>query len=152
MGTYLYAQLKDTSENNIKKVNAMLKKRGFPTEYYNGVEYGAFVTREQLQEDARFMNETPEGLKQAPHWQRPVKVEDLEHLFWNKIGQACYKLSGGHDDSVALAMIVAKFLATHRNLFDLKECSNHDVAKVRSYIYEQETHQKLLEEFKQKNS
>lgn len=151
MGTYLYAQLKDTSDENVKRVNEMLRKRGFPNEVFNGVVCGAFVTREQLEEDARYMNEDPEGLKQATHWERPVTVKQLEGLFWNKIGQACYKLSGGNDKTLAMALIVAKFLASHRNLFDLKECRNYTLAKVNSYIYDEEENNKLLEEFIRKN-
>jgi len=135
MGTYIYAVLKDTSEENIAKQNAILHKLGLKIKKYNGVPYGAFVSRAQLAEDARFMNEDPEGLKQAPHWKRPVQVKDLEGLFWNRIGQYCTKLSGGSSDKeLSEALIVALYIRHNRRLFNIKECSDHTVTKVSEYF------------------
>ena len=134
MGTYIYAYLKDKSEENILKMNDILEKKGIKTEIHNGVKYGAFVSLAQLTEDTRFMNEDTEGLKQVPHWQRPITPERLQDMFWNKLGLYCVKLSGGKDGSVEQAMIMAKFIRSHRSLFDLKECTNHTVEKVSSYL------------------
>jgi hypothetical protein len=152
MGTYIYAMLKDTSEENINKINDLLEAEGFKSNHYNGVRYGAFVTREQLEEDARFMNEDPEGLKQATHLQRPITVKWLEGLFWNKIGQYCTKLSSSEEPQLREALLVAKFVAKHRSLFNLKECYDYTVKKVREYLSYYDKDAKAKAKFIQNNS
>lgn len=145
MGTYIYSQLKDTSEENILKQNKILHKLGVKIKKYNKVPYGAFVSRTQLQEDARYMNEDPEGLKQASHWPRPVQVKDLEGLFWNKIGLYCTKLSGGSSDKeLTSALIVALYMRKNRHLFNYKECSDYTVTKVSGYFENDETAKKVI--------
>ncbi len=123
MGTYIYARLKDKSEESIKKANKSIERKGYPTETYNGVLYGFFTSREQLVEDARFMNEEPEGLEQAPHWPRPVSVEQLQQLFWNEIGCGVIKISGCDDERQQVVDIVRTWLRTKtaKQMLDLEK-------------------------------
>jgi len=54
MGTYTKLVLRNKSEEHIKAVNQSLHDIGiYKQEYFNKVPYGAFITREQLEEDAR---------------------------------------------------------------------------------------------------
>jgi hypothetical protein len=148
MGTYIYAQLKDTSEENILKQNKILHKLGVETKEFNGVLYGAFVSRTQLEEDARYMNEESEGLKQAPHWQRPITVKMLERVFWNKIGLFCTKLSGGStEEELSKALIVALYIRHNRSLFNIKACSNHTVTKVKEYFEDDDVAKAVAKKF-----
>ena len=132
MGTYLTVVLKDKTEEHIKQVNQILEMRGFETEIHEGVKYGAFTTQEQLEEDVRFMNEEPEGLKQAPGMERPITAKDLGQIFWMKIGHCVFKLSGG--EPPAEALIVANWAKDHKPLINTKESTNYGIAKVKSYI------------------
>jgi len=129
------AVLKDTEEQNILDVNAEIIGRGYVPEIYCGVTYGPFVTREQLTEDARFMNEDPEGLKQCPHFKRPITPEFLSHNFcWLKLGHFQIKLSGGHDEHVKTAMIIAEWIRENYNRINMRESNNYKVNFVLSYI------------------
>lgn len=134
MGTYCKIVLKDKSEENIKKVNEELTKRNFPTEYYNGIPYGAFNTREQINEDVRFMNEDEEGLKQMTHWKRPITFETLDQFFWNKIGHFHIKLSGGHIENVKMARIVSLWAFVNQSKIDLEESDNWEPVFVSNYL------------------
>lgn len=96
MGTYMNCQLKDISEENIKSVNDELTEAGYPTETYGDIKYGAFTTREQLEEDARWMNNDPEGLAQNTHFKRPITVSFLSKFCWNNIGMYQIKLILDH--------------------------------------------------------
>ncbi len=72
MGTYTKIALKN--KKHAKMVNTILKKEyGLTYKTFNGVEYGCFVTQEMENEDIRYMNEDEEGLKQIPHFKRPIK-------------------------------------------------------------------------------
>jgi len=97
MGAYLRVLLKDKSEKNINTANNLLKKLGVEMENHNGVLYGLFTSQAMMEEDARFMNEDAEGLKQMPHWQRPVTVEMLSNSFY-EIGAFIIKISGGTNE------------------------------------------------------
>lgn len=135
MGTYMYCQLKGTSDHHIEQCNNELEKLGFKTEIYEGIKYGAFTTHKRLEEDARFMNEDPEGLKQCPHFERPITPELLQQFFWNKIGRFCTKLSGGRsNEELNQALIVAKWAAKNKLLVDQIESSNHTPGIVKSYL------------------
>ena len=113
MGTYLHARLKKTDEANIQKANESIQKAGYPITIYNDVPYGFFISRAQLEEDARFMNEDPEGRKQVPSWPRPVTAEMLTaDFFWLEIGCGCIKLSGCDHEQQALVDIVHEWLET----------------------------------------
>lgn len=147
----MYSQLRDTSNENVERVNQELNKLGVKVKKYNGVPYGAFVTMRQIEEDARYMNEEPEGLKQAPDWPRPIKPEALQQVFWNKIGLFCLKLSGGRtDQELTIALVVALYMRKHRNLFNYKECSDYTITKVVSYFEDDEIAKKIITSTKKK--
>ena len=126
MGTYIYARLKDKSESAIDAANKSILRKGYPTETHNNVLYGFFTSRAQLEEDARFMNEDPEGLKQAPHWKRPITVDDLSSLFWNEIGCGVIKISGCDDQRQRIVDIVRSWLRTKtaKQILDLENSDN----------------------------
>lgn len=135
MGTYMTCQLKGTTDSHIKQCNEELEKLGFPTNTYNGVKYGAFVTLEQLTEDARFMSEDPQGLKQCSHMRRPVQPVDLEkNFFWFKRGQFCQKLSSSSTDELKNAMIVAKWAARHKLMVDQSGSDHFDRTTIKQYM------------------
>jgi len=99
MGTYIYLKPKNTSEENLKRLNKEIEALGYASETHNGIVYGAFKTFESLSEDARFMNEEEEGLRQVPHIERPITPEYLsENFFWNKVGFYVEKISCYNDD------------------------------------------------------
>ena len=138
MGTYFEVQLKNTSEKNIKGINEELKQLGYIGETYNGIYYGAFNTLETLKEDVRFMNNDPEGLKQAPDFKRPITLKLLQSLaFWKKIGFCQYKLSGGieeHPEEVHNLHIIAKYIQANPEVINTKKSSNYDMQTVMYYI------------------
>jgi hypothetical protein len=136
MGTYMYCQLKNTEESHIKECNKEVEKLGFKPINYEGISYGPFLTTEALEQDARFLNEDPEGLKQVTHFKRPISIEFLQTFFWNKIGLYCIKLSGGSPkENLLQALIVAKWAAKNKHLIDQEKSSHHTPQIVRSYIY-----------------
>ena len=126
MGTYIYARLKDKSEESIKKANKSIRRKGYPTETYNGVVYGFFVSKERLEEDARFMNEDPEGLQQAAHWPRPITIEQLQQLFWNEVGCGVIKISGCNEDDQKVVNTVRSWLRTKtaKQMLDFETSEN----------------------------
>lgn len=134
MGTYFKVKLKDKSEANIKSINSDLEKLGYETPTFNNVKYGAFTTREQLKEDARFMNEDKEGLKQSPHLKRPITPDFLEQFIWNNIGYCQLKLSGGENGTVKLALVVANWINDNKNKIDFKNSDYYQRGFVKSYL------------------
>lgn len=110
MGTYLHARLKKRDEATIKEANLSIQKAGYPSEIHNNVLYGFFTSREQLKEDARFMSEDLEGLKQAPHLERPITADFLSQWFWNEIGCGVIKLSSISDDDFSILKIINKWI------------------------------------------
>ena len=135
MGTYCYLHLKDKSESNIKKVNNLLDKYGiWPKEVHNDVDYGAFTTREQLKEDARYMNEDPEGLKQAPGMQRPISFRELESLFWNGIGTCVIKLSGGTENDVLKRLLHVVYFCSDRKLINTQVSRDYTPKAIKEYL------------------
>jgi len=135
MGTYCYLHLKDKSEPNIKRVNRLLDRYGiWPVEVHNDVDYGAFTTREQLKEDARYMNEDPEGLKQAPGMQRPISFRELESLFWNGIGTCVIKLSGGTEDDVLKKLVNVTYYCSDNKLIDTKLSRDYTPKAIKEYL------------------
>jgi hypothetical protein len=134
MGTYMYCQLKNTSESHIKDCNEQLRKLGFESKVFNGILYGAFVTREQLDEDSRFMNKDPEGLKQCPHFKRPITHVFLQEFFWNRIGLCCIKLSSSEESELRQALIVAKWANKNNELINHKESNHYKPSEVKYYL------------------
>lgn len=135
MGTYTNLALKDRSEKNILRVNAQLDKLGiWEQEVHNSVPYGAFTSRQQLREDARFMNEDPEGLKQCSHQPRPITANWLESFFWNKTGFLVVKLSGGTETDILLRLYSVTAYCLENNLIDEKESEYFRLEDIREYI------------------
>ena len=140
MGTYFELQLKQPTERNIKIANKLLESKGYIGQTANGVYYGAFVTREQLKEDARFMNEDPEGLKQCPHIERPITAKFLEGFVkWNTPGFCQYKLSYMGEDEERITTInniriLSDFAEGYPELIDTKKSDNYDKETVSEYI------------------
>lgn len=126
MGTYIYARLKNKDEKTIKQANESIEKHSYPTEIYNGVLFGFFTSMEMLKEDARCMNEDPEGLKQAPHFKRPITPDFLQQFFWNEIGCGVIKISGCDDERQKHVDIVRNWLRTKdaKILIDFKKSDN----------------------------
>ncbi len=131
MGTYTILRLKNKSEKNIKKVNDLLKNYGAKYETFEGVEFGYFRTLAMTLEDCRYMNEDPEGLKQATQQARPIKPEYIEDFFWNERGTYSVKISSLNDDERNEINIISKWLndggkeflnlSTSENLYRLLE-------------------------------
>jgi hypothetical protein len=112
MGTYIKARLIKKDEGTIKKANESIRKAGYPTEYYEGVEYGFFISKARLKEDARFMNEDEEGLKQQSQQPRPITMKWLTSFFWNEIGAGIIKITGCGEDDQRTVDVVQKWLLT----------------------------------------
>lgn len=134
MGTHMTVLLKNTSEKNIKSCNKQVREMGFKSEIFEGIPYGPFVTQEQLEEDARFMNEDPEGLLQNPHQPRPITPEYLTQYFWLKKGQFYCKLSGANNEELEQALIVAQWAELNPSEINKKDSDYYSPAKVKSYI------------------
>lgn len=135
MGTYCYLHLKNKAESNIKRVNNLLDRYGiWPKDVHNGVDYGAFVTKEQLKEDVRFMNEDPVGLKQAPGMTRPISFRELESLFWNGLGTCVVKLSGGTDNDGLKRLLNVVHFCSDKKLIDTKASRDYTPKKIKEYI------------------
>lgn len=136
MGTHMTVKLRNTSEKNIKSCNKQIRKMGFKSEVFEGIPYGPFVTNEQLEEDARFMSEDPEGLRQCPGTKRPITPETIEGMaFWLKRGQFYLKLSGGTaNEELEQALFVAKWAELNPDKINTEESNNFTVEKVSSYL------------------
>ena len=80
-----------------------------------------------LQEEADFINEDPEGLKQLRDWERPVTPRQLsENFFWLCHGTFSMKLSGSPTLGEALdAIAVSKWIAVTRKKYINTHCSEH---------------------------
>ena len=126
MGTYIYARLINKSEDSIIKANESIKAFGFPTPEFSGVPYGFFTSRAKLEEDAKFLNEDPEGLKQVQHWKRPITVEALQQLFWNEIGCGVIKITGCDDERQDMVNLVRNWLnsADGKRMVDFEHSDN----------------------------
>ncbi len=113
MGTYTKIILKD--KKHAKKVNKILKEEyGLIYETFNGVEYGYFVTQEMENEDIRYMNEDEEGLKQMPHFKRPINKKTYRSLtkYWKEVGSFIVKINSPIIEELQEIEILQKFLNT----------------------------------------
>lgn len=119
MGTYCRIVLKaSVPDAQVEEINAALYQQGFPIEIHNGVPYGAFHTEAMIQEDVRYMNEDPEGLKQAIGWKRPITVEYLEqNWMFTRRRQFCMKFGGGDEDD-SMIRVVSSWARQNRELID----------------------------------
>lgn len=127
-------QLRTISDKNIKKVNQEIIAEGYKHEVFNGVVYGAFISFEQLEEDARFMNEDAEGLKQQPDWKRPITPEKLSQFFWMKPGTFNMKLSPGlSEEDYNQCIAVAYWCKSFPNRINQNESSNFSLETVKKY-------------------
>ena len=133
MGTYATLFVKDKTDTSIIAINKRLASLGYPTETFEGVLYGAFVSKSQLIEDVRFMNEDPEGLKQQPQVKRPITVKFLTSFFWNQVGSFCRKISASTDQEKRQWAIVFRYAHENPNLFDWKRSENCSKAMLRQY-------------------
>lgn len=130
MGTYLKLIVKT---KYAKKVNDNLENLGFPTESFNGVKYGAFRTLENLKEDARFMNEDEEGLKQQPNWKRPISYKDLEQFFWNERNTFTRKISCLGEIEENEVKLVFNYAYNNLELFDWDKSKYSNKSDLLSY-------------------
>lgn len=138
MGTYAILRVKNQTESNLLAINKDLTNAGYPSETHENILYGPFVTKAQLTEDARFMNEDPEGLQQCPHFERPITPEFLGKFFWNEIGSFCIKVSAINQEEIALAEIIFKYAYNNKSKFDWKRSENVSLPelKLRGIIIE----------------
>jgi len=124
MGTYCKIALKDSvQESQIELINQELETKGYLVDVHNGISYGAFFTQKMIQKDLRYMNEDPEGLKQVPHWTRPITAECLqENCFWIRHRQFCTKF-GSQDDERKI-LLVANWAACNKELIGDERSDN----------------------------
>lgn len=134
MGTYLNIQLKNTTEENILDINADLELIGYPTERFNGIPYGAFVTRERLEEDAHYMNTDPEGLEQCPHFERPITPKLLESFIWNRIGFHQTKLSCMETEEVKRVTILRDWIENNLDKIDKDKSDGYERHIIDEYL------------------
>lgn len=90
-----------------------------------------------LDEEAKFMNTTPEGIRQVPDWKRPITAEQLsENFFWFANGEFTMKISGEPTIEDAVDVIsVAKWIAfTKRKYIDRKQSHDYDFKTLKQYI------------------
>lgn len=129
MGTYTRIYLKN--KRFTEKVNTILKEKwGATYEVFNGVEYGFFHTEKMEKEDIRFMNEDKKGLKQVPHFKRPITKDIYRSLTkgWKEIGVYIVKISCPLDEELKGIEILKNFLKSNdaKNYINYKKSENLD--------------------------
>ncbi len=127
MGTYTKIALKN--KKHAKMVNTILKKEyGLTYQTFNGVEYGCFVTQEMENEDIRYMNEDEEGLKQMPHFKRPINKRTYRSLtkYCKEVGAFIVKINSPLDEQLQQIEVLQKFLNTEyaKQYIDYKKSKN----------------------------
>jgi hypothetical protein len=156
MGTYYYARLIQKDEEFIEKANESIEKAGHKTETHNSVKYGFFITKSQIKEEARFMNEDEEGLKQMPGTKRPITTEFLEDFFWNEIGCGVIKISGCDEECQAEVDIITNWLQSEEGeeFIDWENSNNLPqsyselkVEKLDNYLRNSYDYQDLVDKF-----
>ena len=134
MGTYMTVVLKKKYQNDpfIESLNEEL------TNLYGSNTGTKFISWNYLQEDADYMNNHPEGLKQAPHINRPITKEYLEqNFFWYRYATFSFKLSGGgsNSDEARDAVAISKWIIqTHRKYIDESKSSDYQSSIVKEYL------------------
>lgn len=90
----MQVQLKEKYTNNatIEKINLSLNEK------FGASDSTIFVSEAWLKDEAEFFNSDPEGIKQIPHFKRPITPEFLTKTFiWYQPGFFQIKLSGSVD-------------------------------------------------------
>ena len=133
MGRYMTIVLKRDFKNDhfINQLNeGLLQQYGSN----NSIKFNPW---DYLQEEADYINNHPEGLKQLKDWPRPVTKEQLsENFFWYRHGEFSFKLSGSPtSDEARDAVAVCKWIIkTNREFIDQKKSSNYSSPIVREYL------------------
>jgi hypothetical protein len=105
--------------------------------------YGAntgtkFRTWAYLQEEADFLNNHSEGIKQVTHIQRPITKEYLEqNFFWYNYATFSFKLSGGgsnSDESRDAVAICKWIIQTNRKYIDTIRSNDYQSAIIKQYL------------------
>ncbi|MCY1662568.1 hypothetical protein [Chryseobacterium sp. SL1] len=138
MGTYMTVVLKTAYKNDtfIWDLNKIL------TEKFGADKNPKFNPWYALKSDADYMNNDPEGKKQAPGWERPITARQLsKNCFWLANGEFSFKLSGGATlEEAKEAVAVCKWLMETENQFiDVDKSDNYDketVAEYLNYLFE----------------
>lgn len=133
MGRYLSVRLKQDFINDlsIKKINEQLVNS------YGATERVKFNPSYFIDEEADFLNNDPEGKKQAPHLKRPLTREFLSHnFFWFRSGELHIKISGGTDLEAARdAVAVCKWIIHTKGWYiDRSNSSNYSRATIAQYL------------------
>lgn len=133
MGRYMTVVLKSEHINDmfIHLLNQEL------TERYGSNTGIKFNTWEYLQEEADYINHTPEGKTELPGWKRPITKETLHRIiFWLRVGEFSYKLSGGGTtDEARNAIAVCKWiLKTNAKYIDKGSSMNYEEGIVKQYL------------------
>lgn len=133
MGRYMKVILKAKHKNDrfIDRLNWKL------TEAYAANTTHKFNPWHYLQQEADYMNTNPEGLKQLPHWERPITPHRLSsNFFWLTHGEFHFKLSGEvTSDEARDAIAVAKWVAaTDKKYINSLASDNYDLDTVKQYI------------------
>ena len=139
MGRYMTVVLKKEYKNDtfIKDLNKVL------TEKYGADEYPKFNPWYALKSEADYMNNDPEGKKQAPGWQRPITATQLsKNCFWLANGEFSLKLSGNPTlEEAKEAVAICKWLIDTENQFieidKSNNCDRDTVAEYLNYVFEE---------------
>ncbi len=134
MGTYMTVVLKKANKNEsfIETLNEELTRQfGSNT----GVKFNTWA---HLEEEAEYMNNHPEGIKQVPHITRPITKEYLErNFFWFRYGEFSFKLSGGgsNSDEARDAVAICKWIIhTDKKYIDTTKSFNYQSRIVKDYL------------------
>jgi hypothetical protein len=146
MGTYMTVVLREKykQEFNINKINTDLFL------FFGANQDTHFGTRQQLQEEANFLNHDPEGLTFFPGWKRPIAAKDLAATsFWLRVGEFSCKISGIEDPQEARnAVAVCKWIiATGSTYISTRKSSYYEPAVIQEYVnplFEAEGHDPQL--------
>ena len=96
-----------------------------------------FIHEKFLQEEADYLNTDPEGLRQLPHFQRPIAISTLHNnFFWYRIGVFHFKISGEPTtDEARDAIAVCKWIIkTKRAYIDTETSQNFSRKIVAEYL------------------
>ena len=123
MGRYMIVVLRDRykTETFIEETNKhLIQQFGAPA----GVH---FVSRQFVQGEADYINTDPKGLKQIPHFSRPVTPETLSNcFFWYRIGEFHAKINSLEQKQALAAIAISKWITQTKGRF---------IAKIHSMDY-----------------
>jgi len=138
MGRYMTVVLNEPFKNEtfIQELNIELALR------YGAINKNLFVSWKYLEEEADYINNTPDGQKQLPHFPRPITKEALnENFFWYRYGQYTCKLSGGGTtvqeaiDAIAVCNWIRKTKGKHINKVYSNNYSKAIVGEYLNYLF-----------------